>query len=38
MEKKERLLLPASVKPVSYEIMLDPDFDEEKFKGHFKVR
>ncbi|KAL7754656.1 hypothetical protein ACKLNR_015326 [Fusarium oxysporum f. sp. zingiberi] len=37
MEKKERLLLPASVKPVSYEVRLDPNFDEEKFEGHVNI-
>ncbi|KAL5627077.1 hypothetical protein FOBRF1_001420 [Fusarium oxysporum] len=37
MEKKERLLLPASVKPVSYEVRLDPSFDEEKFEGHVNI-
>ncbi|CVL06519.1 uncharacterized protein FPRN_05195 [Fusarium proliferatum] len=31
MEKEERILLPASVNPVSYEITLDPDFNGEKF-------
>ncbi|KAK2701143.1 hypothetical protein QWA68_000627 [Fusarium oxysporum] len=37
MEKKERLLLPASVKPASYEVRLDPNFDEEKFEGHVNI-
>ncbi|KAG5809381.1 hypothetical protein H9Q74_002803 [Fusarium xylarioides] len=33
MEKRERILLPTSVKPIAYEIRLHPDFDEEKFQG-----
>ncbi|KAF5566748.1 aminopeptidase 2 [Fusarium phyllophilum] len=37
MEKKERILLPASVKPVSFKIALDPNFDDEKFEGHVKI-
>ncbi|KAF5250995.1 hypothetical protein FANTH_3859 [Fusarium anthophilum] len=37
MEKKERILLPTSVKPIAYEIRLDPDFDSEKFEGRAKI-
>ncbi|KAI1027014.1 hypothetical protein LB504_008015 [Fusarium proliferatum] len=33
MEKKERIILPTSVKPIAYEIRLHPDFDEEIFEG-----
>ncbi|KAF5723134.1 aminopeptidase 2 [Fusarium mundagurra] len=33
MEKKERILLPISVKPIVCEIRLHPDFDKEKFEG-----
>lgn len=38
MEKEERILLPASVNPVSYEITLDPDFNGEKFEGFVRIR
>ncbi|RKL43325.1 hypothetical protein BFJ72_g4738 [Fusarium proliferatum] len=37
MEKEERILLPASVNPVSYEITLDPDFNGEKFEGFVRI-
>ncbi|KAF5543308.1 aminopeptidase 2 [Fusarium mexicanum] len=37
MEKKERILLPTCVKPIAYEIRLDPDFDSEKFEGRVKI-
>ncbi|RBR16950.1 hypothetical protein FVER53590_05705 [Fusarium verticillioides] len=33
MENEERILPSISVTPISYEIRLHPDFDEEKFQG-----
>ncbi|KAF5656521.1 aminopeptidase 2 [Fusarium circinatum] len=37
MEKKERILLPTSVKPIAYEIRLDPNFDSEQFEGRVRI-
>ncbi|KAF9770560.1 hypothetical protein IL306_011868 [Fusarium sp. DS 682] len=37
METKERVFLRASVKPILYEIRLNPSFDDEIFAGHVKI-
>ncbi|KAF4453816.1 Aminopeptidase 2 [Fusarium albosuccineum] len=37
METKQRALLPTSVKPISYGIRLEPNFDEEIFSGRVEI-
>jgi hypothetical protein len=38
MENEERILPSISVTPISYEIRLDPDFDDEKFQGFVIIK
>ncbi|KAM0209035.1 hypothetical protein ACHAPA_010733 [Fusarium lateritium] len=37
MELKERLLLPTGIKPVAYDIRLEPDFDANSFSGRVEI-
>ncbi|KAI9170715.1 Aminopeptidase 2 [Paramyrothecium foliicola] len=37
-ESQERQVLPANVKPLHYDIVLEPDFDNFTFEGHVQIQ